>query len=82
MFQCDYCQGPGRAGRWRWTSAWLAGKQYCGSVGNIANSQVGVYLGYASRKGFGLIEGQLVPPDAWLDDKYAHKRAACGVPMR
>lgn len=24
--------------------------QYCGSVGKIANSQVGVYLGYASRK--------------------------------
>ena len=25
--------------------------QYCGSVGKIANGQVGVYLGYASRKG-------------------------------
>jgi len=26
-------------------------RQYCGSVGKVANSQVGVYLGYASRKG-------------------------------
>jgi SRSO17 transposase len=25
--------------------------QYCGSVGKVANGQVGVYLGYASRKG-------------------------------
>ena len=28
-----------------------AAHQYCGSVGKVANSQVGVYLGYASRKG-------------------------------
>ena len=26
--------------------------QYCGSVGKVANSQVGVYLGYVSRKGY------------------------------
>ena len=26
-------------------------RQYCGSVGKVANSQNGVYLGYASRKG-------------------------------
>ena len=25
--------------------------QYCGSVGKVANCQVGVYLGYVSRKG-------------------------------
>jgi len=54
--------------------------QYCGSVGKIANSQVGVYLGYASRKGYSLIEGQLFMPDAWMDDEHASKRAACGVP--
>jgi len=26
-------------------------RQWCGSVGKVANAQVGVYLGYASRKG-------------------------------
>ena len=26
--------------------------QYCGSVGKTANGQVGVYLGYVSRKGY------------------------------
>ncbi len=26
--------------------------QYCGAVGKVANSQVGVYLGYVSRKGY------------------------------
>jgi hypothetical protein len=35
---------------------------YCGSVGKIANGQVGVYLGYASRKGYSLIEGRLFIP--------------------
>ena len=54
--------------------------QYCGSVGKVANSQVGVYLGYASRKGYSLIEGQLFMPEAWFDDDHADKRKACGVP--
>ena len=28
--------------------------QYCGAVGKVANCQVGVYLGYASRHGYTL----------------------------
>ena len=54
--------------------------QYCGSVGKIANSQNGVYLGYASRKGYSLIEGQLFMPESWFDEKHADQRTACGVP--
>jgi SRSO17 transposase len=54
--------------------------QYCGSVGKIANGQVGVYLGYASRKGYSLIEGQLFMPDEWFEDEHAEQRSACGVP--
>jgi len=51
--------------------------QYCGSVGKVANSQVGVYLGYASRKGYSLIEGQLFMPESWFDEEYADKRTWC-----
>ena len=54
--------------------------QYCGSVGKVANSQVGVYLGYASLKGYSLIEGQLFMPETWFDDQHTTKCAACGVP--
>ena len=54
--------------------------QYCGSVGKIANGQVGVYLGYASRKGYGLIEGRLFMPAQWLEEEHAEQRQACGVP--
>ena len=54
--------------------------QYCGSVGKIANGQVGVYLGYASRKGYSLIEGQLFMPDEWFNEEHAERRQASGVP--
>ena len=54
--------------------------QYCGSVGKIANGQVGVYLGYASRKGYSLIEGQLFMPEKWFEEEHAEQRQACGVP--
>jgi SRSO17 transposase len=55
--------------------------QYCGAVGKVANSQVGVHLGYASRKGYSLVEGQLFMPEVWFSNEYASKRQACGVPQ-
>jgi SRSO17 transposase len=54
--------------------------QYCGSVGKIANGQVGVYLGYASRKWYSLIEGQWFMPDEWFEEEHVERRSACGVP--
>lgn len=54
--------------------------QYCGSVGKVANCQVGVYLGYASRKGYSLLDGRLFMPDEWFEEAHAAKRTACGVP--
>lgn len=54
--------------------------QYCGSVGKIANGQVGVYLGYASRKGYSLIEGQLFMPEKWFEEEHTEQRQAWGVP--
>jgi SRSO17 transposase len=54
--------------------------QYCGSVGKVANCQVGVYLGYASRKGYSLLEGRLFIPDEWFDEAQRDKRTACGMP--
>jgi SRSO17 transposase len=54
--------------------------QYCGSVGKIANGQVGVYLGYASCKGYSLIESRLFMPDEWFEQQQAERWQACGVP--
>ena len=55
--------------------------QYCGSVGKIANGQVGVYLGYTSRRGYSLIEGQLFMPDQWFNQEHTEQRQGCGVPQ-
>jgi SRSO17 transposase len=54
--------------------------QYCGSVGKVANAQVGVYLGYASRKGYTLLDGQLFIPELCFGEAYADKRAATEMP--
>jgi SRSO17 transposase len=54
--------------------------QYCGSVGKVANSQVGVYLGYASRKGYTLLDGQLFVPEVWFGEAYADKRLSSDLP--
>jgi SRSO17 transposase len=54
--------------------------QYCGAVGKVANCQVGVYLGYVSRKGYSVLSGRLFMPQQWFDAAHAEKRAACGVP--
>ena len=56
------------------------GPQYCGAVGKVANSQNGVYLGYVSRQGYGLIAGQLYVLEDWFDAAHAEKRRLCGVP--
>ena len=54
--------------------------QYCGSVGKVANSQVGVYLGYASTTGYTLLDGQLFVPEGWFADDHAAVRTQTGMP--
>jgi SRSO17 transposase len=54
--------------------------QYCGSVGKVANSQVGVHLGYVSRQGYTLLDSQLFIPDEWFDEAHRERRKACGLP--
>jgi len=54
--------------------------QYCGLVGKVANSQVGVHLGYVSRKGYSLVDSQLFMPDEWFDEAHAERRQTCGIP--
>jgi SRSO17 transposase len=55
-------------------------RQYCGSLGKVANAQVGVYLGYASRKGHSFLDGRLFLPEPWFASEYQELRQACGVP--
>ncbi|MFZ3132573.1 MAG: transposase [Desulfosporosinus sp.] len=55
-------------------------RQYCGSVGKVENSQVGVFLGYSGPKGYALISDQLFMPKKWFGEDYANLRKKCGVP--
>jgi len=54
--------------------------QYAGTLGGTANSQVGVFLAYASNKGAAFIDRALYLPPAWADDK--DRRLEAGVPQQ
>ena len=50
-------------------------------MGKRANCQAGVFLGYASRKGYTLLGRRLYLPQEWVEDEaYAERRRRCGVP--
>lgn len=54
--------------------------QYCGALGKVANCQVGVFVGYASRTGYTLLDSQLFVPACWFTKEHAVLRAAVGMP--
>lgn len=55
-------------------------RQYCGTLGKVCSCQVGVFIGYASLKGYTLINGQLFVPEDWFSDTMAALRDEVGLP--
>jgi SRSO17 transposase len=56
-------------------------RQDCGEVGKRATCQAGVYLAYASRKGYTLWDRRLYLPQEWVQEEaYAARRRTGGVP--
>ena len=56
-------------------------RQWCGELGKKANCQAGVFVGYASTKGYTLIHRRLYLPKEWVKDQaFAERRQKCGVP--
>ncbi len=53
-------------------------RQYSGTAGRIENSQVGVFLAYASPRGRAFVDRSLYLPQEWAAD--ADRRAEAGVP--
>jgi SRSO17 transposase len=53
-------------------------RQYSGTAGRIENSQIGVFLAYASRAGHTLLDRELYLPAAWTDDRERCRSA--GIP--
>ena len=55
-------------------------RQYCGNTGKVDNCQTGVMLGYASVKGYALLDYNLYLPSAWFEDDHRELRQKCKVP--
>jgi SRSO17 transposase len=53
-------------------------RQWCGRLGKIENCQVGIYLGYVSRRDHALLDMRLYLPKAWANRK--RRRNKVGVP--
>jgi SRSO17 transposase len=53
-------------------------RQYSGTAGRVENCQIGVFLGYASKKGQALIDRALYLPQEWAAD--AERRREAKVP--
>ncbi|MET8014876.1 IS701 family transposase, partial [Streptomyces sp. NPDC005271] len=55
-------------------------RQYTGTAGRIENSQVGVFLAYATNRGRALIDRRLyLPGQSWCSDP--ERRQAAGIPQ-
>jgi SRSO17 transposase len=54
------------------------GKPWCGRLGKVENCQVGIYLGYVTRREHALVDVRLDLPEDWTKDRA--RCAAAGVP--
>lgn len=55
-------------------------RQYCGTIGKVDNSQVGVFAAYASEYGYALVDKRLFIPELWFSDEYKARREKCVLP--
>ena len=53
-------------------------RQYTGTVGNVENCHIGVFLSYAGPLGHALLDRELYLPTAWTDDRARCEQA--GIP--
>jgi len=55
-------------------------RQWCGASGKKANCQAGVFVGYASRRGYTLLDRRLYLPELWFSPAYQERWRACAIP--
>jgi SRSO17 transposase len=55
-------------------------RQYCGTLGKVENCQSGVFAGYSSDKGYGIVADRLYMPERWFSEEYAERREKTMVP--
>ena len=50
-------------------------RQWCGRLGKLDNCQLGIYLGYVSRKDHALVDVRLFLPREWAKDRKRRNKA-------
>lgn len=55
-------------------------RQYCGAFGKVDNCQSGVFVGYSSGKGYGLLTSRLYMPKSWFTKEQEQRRKDNLVP--
>jgi SRSO17 transposase len=56
-------------------------RQWCGATGKKDNCQAGVFLGYASRQGYTLLDRRLYLPESWFGEDHRELWQACRIPQ-
>jgi SRSO17 transposase len=75
MLTVDSCEFPKKG-----TESVGVARQYCGARGKVDNCQSGVFVGYTSDKGYGLVTSRLYLPESWFVKEQAQRRKATWVP--
>ena len=55
-------------------------RQWCGHTGKKDNCQAGVFLGYASARGYTLLDRRLYLPAGWFAEEARDRWEACRIP--
>jgi SRSO17 transposase len=76
MLTVDSCEFPKKGKE----SVGVA-RQYCGPLGKVENCQSGVFVGYSSNKGYGLLNCQLYMPESWFSKEQQQRRKVNFVPQ-
>jgi len=77
MITIDSCEFPKKGKE----SVGVA-RQYCGALGKVENCQSGVFVGYSSDAGYGLLNCQLYMPESWFSKEQQQRRKANLVPQK
>ena len=55
-------------------------RQYCSRLGKTENCQSGVFLAYAGKNGYGLVDCELSLPQEWFSQDFAQLYKECRIP--
>ena len=75
MLTVDSCEFPKKG-----TASVGVARQYCGAQGKVDNCQSGVFIGYTSDKGYGLLASRLYLPARWFAADHAARRYETRIP--